>query len=202
MRLKSNTKWEQILQAAFQVVCDKGYYETKIDDVARRARVAKGTVYLYFKDKPDLYVGIVKWLIGQARAILHDVTDEPASAQEQLRMVFHRWTESILSRPGAVNLVLPRAVKEKGDILARFQEKVMPELKILVGEIAMLIRKGISQGEFRRVKPQLAALAFLNAFYSGLLGAVQELGVKSQPAEALDLFFYGISKRKEANGTG
>jgi TetR/AcrR family transcriptional regulator len=48
-----------ILHAAFDVISEKGLYKTTVEDVARRAQVAKGTVYLYFKSKEDLFVEMV-----------------------------------------------------------------------------------------------------------------------------------------------
>jgi len=48
-----------ILHAAFDVISEKGLYKATVEDVARRAQVAKGTVYLYFKSKEDLFVEMV-----------------------------------------------------------------------------------------------------------------------------------------------
>lgn len=91
MKTKPEAKRLAILQAAFAVVTEKGYFETKVDDVARRAGVAKGTVYLYFKDKPAIYIGLVDWLLEQALAITAEVTARPISPSRS-------WRSS--SRPG------------------------------------------------------------------------------------------------------
>lgn len=183
-----------ILQAAFNVVCDKGYYETKMDDVARKAGVAKGTVYLYFQDKPDLYVGMVKWLISQARAIVAEVAQEERTPSDKLRRVFARWVESLSSKPAAVDLVFPELREERCEISRRFHEQVLPEIRGLVDDIARLVKAGVRQGEFRSVEPRLAALSFLNAFRAALLVTSHRLGVKAAPVKALDIFFNGIRR--------
>ncbi len=195
MKRKSKVRRETILQAAFDVVCAQGYYETKMDDVAQKAGVAKGTVYLYFKDKPDLYVGIVKWLIGQARAIVAEVAGNEQTPSRKLHRVFERWIESLMNRPAAIDLVFPELREERCEISRRFHEQVMPELKGLVDDIARLVKAGVQQGEFRRVEPRLAALSFLNAFRAALLVSTHRLKVRVAPMKALDIFFNGIRRR-------
>jgi AcrR family transcriptional regulator len=192
MRNKSIAKREAILQAAFAVVCGKGYYETRIDDVARAAGVAKGTVYLYFKDKPDLYVGIIQWLINQATTYLKEVASQPLPARGKLSAIFQLWTEKLLQHPAAIDLVFPEMRKEHCNIARRFQRQVLPEVKTLVNKVAEIIKDGVRAGEFRPVEPRLAALSFLNAFRAGLLLMSRELRIKAAPARALDLFLYGI----------
>ncbi|MEN9979007.1 MAG: TetR/AcrR family transcriptional regulator [candidate division WOR-3 bacterium] len=196
MRKKSISRKEQILQAAFATVCRQGYYETRIDDVARRAGVAKGTVYLYFRDKPDLYLGIIRWLLSQALGILQEVAGQPLSARIRLSRVFQTWTERLLPYPGATELIFPEMNRERCNLNRRFREQVLPEIRRLLDGVAAIISQGIEQGEFRPVEPRLAALHFLNAFRSGLLLMSRELRISSAPAQSLDLFFHGISLKK------
>jgi AcrR family transcriptional regulator len=54
---------QQILDAALAVLAQQGYSEVLLDDVARRAGVAKGTLYLYFKDKQHLYTAVMEGLM-------------------------------------------------------------------------------------------------------------------------------------------
>jgi len=193
MRNKSIAKREAILRAAFGVFCDRGYYEMRMDDVARSAGVAKGTVYLYFKDKPDLYLGITRWLIAQALGIVREVVREPLSVQGRLTRIFNRWTESLLLYPAAIDLLFPESRTEGYSISRRFHMRVKPEIIRLVDTIAELIKEGVRAGEFRKVEPRLAALSFLNAFRSSLLIVARGIKVKSASARSLDLFFNGIS---------
>lgn len=194
MKEKSQDKRDAILQAAFQVVCTKGYYETRIDDVARKAGVAKGTVYLYFRDKPDLYIGMLRWLIDEARGILDAVGVQGRAASEKLQRVFERWFENLIQRPAAIDLMFPEMQKERCEIARRFHEQVLPEVRKLLDGIGGLIEEGIRRGEFRPVDPRLAALSFLNAFRAALLIASSRLGVKTAPESALEIFFYGIRR--------
>ena len=56
--VKRNRKKELIIDAAIQVFAEKGFYLAKVADVARRAGVADGTIYLYFKNKDDILISL------------------------------------------------------------------------------------------------------------------------------------------------
>ena len=54
----SSGKYQKIIQAATKVFAEKGFYHSKVSDVAKEAQVADGTIYLYFKNKDDLLISI------------------------------------------------------------------------------------------------------------------------------------------------
>src|SRR5260370_41076043 len=68
---------ELILQAAEEVLMEKGYYETSIDEIAARVGIAKGTVYLHFPGKEDLVIAILE---RNAQAVVGLVEATAASA--------------------------------------------------------------------------------------------------------------------------
>ncbi len=68
---------EEILKAAFDVFAARGYEATRIDDVARRAGIAKGTIYLYFRDKERLFQAVVRNLIPKRFDVLVDSLPGP-----------------------------------------------------------------------------------------------------------------------------
>ena len=55
-RRRSDDKRRRILQAAVEVFARKGYFAARVSDIARRAEVADGTIYLYFRGKEDILV--------------------------------------------------------------------------------------------------------------------------------------------------
>lgn len=59
---RSIEKKEKIIQAGFELICDKGYYNTNTAEIAKHAGVSTGIVYQYFKDKHDIFIeGLKKY---------------------------------------------------------------------------------------------------------------------------------------------
>lgn len=98
MAVKSGEKYAAILDAAQQVIAQQGYHSAQISRIAAQAGVAAGTVYLYFKNKPDLLVCLfrerLKVLIDEARQAMEGVTDP----REKLRRVIRQHFVSLGTR--------------------------------------------------------------------------------------------------------
>ncbi|NHE57357.1 TetR/AcrR family transcriptional regulator [Cyclobacterium plantarum] len=63
-------KEKKILEAAFQLFGQKGFHGTKVEDVAKRAKISKGLVYFYFKSKEDLYMAITRKGIDELKDMI------------------------------------------------------------------------------------------------------------------------------------
>src|SRR5262245_56231104 len=59
MRVSDPARGEKILEKAARLFATRPYHEVRMDDVAKEAGVAKGTIYCYFEDKEDLYLGLI-----------------------------------------------------------------------------------------------------------------------------------------------
>lgn len=73
-----------ILKAAIEVFAKKGYNEASVTDVARRAGIASGTVYLYFQNKVDLFVNTMRTVIGKRLAEIQAVVSLEETAADKL----------------------------------------------------------------------------------------------------------------------
>jgi AcrR family transcriptional regulator len=145
----------ELLAAALALFVEKGYAATRLEEVAARAGVAKGTVYLYFPGKEALFrqvveTGIVPVLdAGEALLGAHE-----GSAAELLRELVEAWW----ARIGATELAgIPKLMMgEAGnfpELAAYYHEKVIARGRAIVGEA---LRRGIAGGEFRAVEVEQA----------------------------------------------
>ena len=191
MKTKSEEKRLAILKAAFAVVTERGYSDTKVDEVAHRAGVAKGTVYLYFKDKPAIYIGLVDWLLEQALATTAEVVARPVSPRRKLEELFSTWSSGVMSNPGVMALLSMENVNQTNTVMKRFKKHVMPHMLEMEDAVAGIVKQGIEQGEFRPVDPRSAAVMYMSAFRAELLSAGRSHSTR--PAESIqELFFCGI----------
>ncbi len=91
MRATTSTiKRKQILDAALDIFSSKGFHNATIAEVASRAHVGKGTVYLYFSGKEALLVSIFDELADQIVEIFDEIAREEADLQLVVRRVFSR----------------------------------------------------------------------------------------------------------------
>lgn len=148
---------EEITAAALELFVERGFAATRLEDVAARAGVSKGTVYLYFTSKEDLFKAVVREGLVLPIAEMKDVVAQfSGNSFDLLRMLVHGWWEKV----GATRMSgIPKLVLgESGNFpeLVRFYlaEVVEPGHALLTA----IVQRGIARGEFRSVNPEDAAL--------------------------------------------
>jgi AcrR family transcriptional regulator len=158
----------EILDAALSVFAEKGYAGARMEDIAQRAGVTKGTIYLYFDSKEAVFKALARDSIGAALgAVTESTRDLKGSARDLLRSALTTLAQLVASSD---RVVLPKIIiAESGNFpeLARFwrDEIIAKGLTLFTG----LIERGIAQGEFRAV-PSVHAVRLCIA--PVLLGAI------------------------------
>ena len=157
---RKESRPRELLAAALELFVERGFAATRLEDVAARAGVSKGTLYLYFAGKEELFKAVVRGEILPAIAKAETLVEEfTGSAGELLRAVVRgMWT-----RVGSTLLSgIPKLIiAESGNFpdLARFyyQEVIMRGLALMAG----ILKRGIQQGEFRRLDVDPTARAMM-----------------------------------------
>ena len=62
--MKDRPKYKQIIEAAVEVIAENGYHNSQVSKIAKKANVADGTIYLYFKNKEDILISVFKEKMG------------------------------------------------------------------------------------------------------------------------------------------
>jgi AcrR family transcriptional regulator len=163
---------EEILAAAFEVFAAHGYEAARIDDVARQAGVAKGTIYLYFKTKDRLFQAVVRNLIPKRLDVL--VKTLPGSSSDLLRGLLSQVYVNVV-RNEKVRSIVRMLIAESGRFpqLADIyhQEIIVPGMKA----VRQALTRGINAGEFGKTGalefPQMVVAPALLAMVWQLLFA-------------------------------
>jgi len=152
-------KLQAILDAALDVFLEKGFAEARLDDVAARAGVAKGTIYLYVPSKQALFEALVRSGIGGAIGTIEQkVLALNIPAEEQLKTLFAFLRQEVLGtrRVDIVRLLL-REASRFPELAEIYHREVISRGLTLLRTIA---ERGIARGEFRSDElvrfPQLA----------------------------------------------
>jgi len=159
---KSEPRWtrrkearpEEITAAALELFVERGYANTRLEDVAARAGVSKGTVYLYFANKEDLFKAVVREvLVARLAEFRGQIEHYQGGTMDLLRLMMRTWWQHVGSTPisGIPKLILSEARNFPEITRFYIDEVVRPGQETL----AALIERGIARGEFRPVDPQL-----------------------------------------------
>jgi TetR/AcrR family transcriptional regulator len=147
---------EQILNAALVEFGERGLAGTRLDDIAKRAGLSKGTIYLYFANKEALFREMVRHtVVTKIEESERRFAGMSGSATEALTEFMRSYWAFIRSTQFAPLFRLIHAEIYNFPDLARFygEEVVMRGHRLIAG----IISRGIESGEFRAVDPYVAA---------------------------------------------
>ena len=138
------------------VFAQKGFAATRLDDVAAKAGITKGTIYLYFDSKQALFEALARQSVGaQIEQIKAQLAAFPGSTPELLRLVLSTMGHFITTSD---RVVLPRLVLAEAANFPKLAEFWRREvIDSGIGLMSGIIRRGIERGEFREIEPQHAA---------------------------------------------
>lgn len=192
---------KQILRAALEVFGKTGVARSTLDEIADRAGVSKGTIYLYFPSKEELFRRTVKSVLASAGA--SPDTLGPTSATRQLLDTVDRHWRFLTSADTTIVSRLVSAERWQFPELAKlYAEEVVSKL---VEELTPVIRRGSAEGEFREVEPghaarMLTALVVHSALWrvNGEPGSMDENSRGAVLRELTDFYLQAIAPAEGA----
>ena len=182
---------EAILSAALDEFAERGFEAARLEDVAKRAGIAKGTIYLYFRDKETLFQELLRAMltpiIGGFEAL--GQADVPAKQlAEHMRDVFvHEVFET--RRKDVIRLMI--AEGRRFPKLAEFYYREV--LSRIIEALRAILKRGAARGEVPAELvefPQLLAAPGLVAIvWTGLFGDLAPLDVRRMMQAHIDILF-------------
>jgi TetR/AcrR family fatty acid metabolism transcriptional regulator len=188
---------ELILQAAEDVLVEKGYYEMSVDEIASRVGIAKGTVYLHFASKEDLVVALFNRDVQKLYQLAEESITSAPSARAKMETILRLMYGGLTDR----RLHMLTAIFDTIDLRKIFVEKKKC-LKGVWGQFETLItsvlEEGKAAGEFDLT---IATSVMRGAFFTLLSPKSYERLIKEEqvsPAELAEqlgrLYFKGIAQ--------
>jgi AcrR family transcriptional regulator len=176
---------QELLDAALALFVEKGFAATRSDEVAVRAGVSKGTLYLYYPSKEELLKAVIQQNLGGVIAEGAGIVDQFEGPSAQLlAMLLRMWWTRVGSSPaGGIHKIMMSEVRNFPEIAQFYRDEVIqPAADLLV----RTLRRGVERGEFRplpydheeTMHALIAPLIFLS-LHKNSFGAC--------PAEGMDL---------------
>ena len=162
----------ELLAAALDLFVEKGYAATRVEEVAQRAGVSKGTLFLYFSSKEELFKAVVRENIsGRFAEWGEELKVFEGSSEDLLRYCMTSWWERVdaTKASGIPKLMLSEAANFP-ELVDFFQQEVVQPGNDLIQRI---LQRGVDRGELRPVDPVygvyciLAPMVFLNMWKHG-----------------------------------
>jgi AcrR family transcriptional regulator len=196
MRKKESKTRDKIIKNALRIFAQKGFFRTTVEDIADATGVAKGTVYLYFRDKQDLYTASIDENFNRALEMLSEVEQSHGTPGEKMNKIANDFVDYITHLRTTYLPFTFENINLTGKTLKKIHSTVEPKLLNMIEIISRIINDGIEQNEFRRVDPRLAAFHFLSTIRASFFNHFQLTDDSIKTESMLELFFEGLNKRR------
>lgn len=198
---RKNARPAELVEAALEQFVEKGYAATRLEDVAARAGVSKGTLYLYFANKQELFKAVVRSALipnlVQGEAL---VASYQGSSRELLtQLVGGLWRMVVHSRLSGIPKLVISEAGNFPEIAEFYYEEVICRGRALMEQV---IARGVKRGEFRRVNTAYAWRMVLAPLLFGILWKHSFLPLEGDGFDFdrylqtyLDLLFNGLAQK-------
>ncbi|HLU05654.1 MAG TPA: TetR/AcrR family transcriptional regulator [Woeseiaceae bacterium] len=148
-RRRKEDRPQEITAAALEAFAEKGYSATRVTDVAKRAGVSKGLLYLYFKTKEELFKAVVKSFVSpRIDALKAEIESTELTAEGYFRGPFLAFAKQVPKSPARilVRLMIAEGAKHP-DLTDWYHRNVVSHG---LAALRSLIERGVRDGEFRK----------------------------------------------------
>ncbi len=192
-RPRTDDKKKRILQAAVKVFARKGYFAARVSDIASKAGVADGTIYLYFKGKEDILVRLFDQVMAEQAEEMGKAVRALASAPEWLRAIAERHLRA-LGGNRDLAVVFQVELRQSTQFMERFTASWLGDYFALITDV---IEQGQREGVLRAdLNKKVATKAFFGALdetvTSWIIGG-KGYDLEKLAAPVVDLFLHGAA---------
>ena len=193
--MRDPDKPQQIIEAAVRIFARKGYYNSRVSDIAREAGMAAGTIYLYFKTKDDILVTLFRDKMAQFVAASRKAVAEEPDAVAKLRRLIHLHFEMLEENPELAEVM--QVEQRQGQKF--FRGASAQEISAYFALIGSVLEEGVAQ---RQLRPSLPVKVATKALFGAMdqMATSWVLGKRgyrlTDTAESVaDIFLRGVAAK-------
>ncbi|MBM9537154.1 TetR/AcrR family transcriptional regulator [Desulfobulbus alkaliphilus] len=151
--MKSPDKHRKIIRAATKVFAKKGFFNARVSDIAKEAKVADGTIYLYFNNKFDILLSVFEQEIGKLIEQVTLLLKEEGNPKKRLEIFITNHLEE-MKKNRYLAEVIHIELRQTSKLIREYRKNKFSEYLDI---IAAIIQTGQDRGLFRRdIKPEIA----------------------------------------------
>tara|TARA_R110002167_G_scaffold19978_19_gene73282 strand:+ start:171 stop:797 length:627 start_codon:yes stop_codon:yes gene_type:complete len=198
-RRRKEARPAEILQAALQEFARNGLAATRLEDIARRAGIAKGTIYRYFDSKEELFIAVIRSRIVLSLDDFNQMINQfPGPTDALLRLVLTGiYREFVGTDIAALMRILISEGQRFPGLVDLYYDEV---ISIGVSMLSHIIQRGLERGEFRdsaaaREPRLIMAPAIMAALWRLTFNSQDPLSVDDFLNAHIDLVLHGLNSR-------
>jgi len=156
---KQDQRRYQILDAALEVIVNKGYEGSSMSDIVEKSKLSKGAIYWYYSSKKEVYLALVNHWVHRYSPTLNLILEEDQPASAQLKELFNYFTTQY-----ETDQKVFKAVAVFWSLASRydeFKEKFDKVYSVFLELIEKIIIKGVESNEFKNIDTKIAALSIM-----------------------------------------
>jgi TetR/AcrR family fatty acid metabolism transcriptional regulator len=158
--MKSADKHKKILSAATKIFAKKGFFNARISDIAKEAKVADGTIYLYFNNKFDILISVFEHEIGKLTSQVQELLDKESDPQKMLEIFITKHLQEMKKNKNLAE-VIQIELRQTNKFIRDYRNNKFSEY---VDIIAKIIELGQQQDCFHQgISPDIAKRAVFGA---------------------------------------
>lgn len=184
-RRRKDDRPREIMDAALELFLENGFAATRLEDIAAKANVTKGTLFIYFTNKEDLFKSLIREGMNQMDAFkAASELNIRVSAAETIRFMTNNWWKFLAhSDFGKLPKLIVSEAANFPDITQMYMDEVVIPGRALVTEV---FRQGVDSGEFRQVDPAIAARTFLAPLFMLLVWRYSGARFEKTPIDEIE----------------
>jgi AcrR family transcriptional regulator len=196
---------QELLEAALALFVEKGFSATRSEEVAARAGVSKGTLYLYYPSKEELLKAVIRESLAQLIAEGSDIASSfEGSTADLLALLMNTWWQRVGNTPASgIHKIMMAEVRNFPELAEFYQCEVIEPAERL---LQATLQRGIERGEFRsmplrEVTLLLFAPMIFMALHKHSIGACavhDQIDANAVIAAHIDLVLNGLAQRPES----
>jgi AcrR family transcriptional regulator len=195
---------QQIIVAAKRVFSDKGFNKATMEDIASEAELSPGTLYLYFKNKEELYASLSLRILQYLNIRVQHVNDEKNLDPEQKMIALREAMFDVYNFDPLtiINLFHLQSSETLKNLSSEFLDEINELSRKSIGGIATIIEEGIKKGVFVDKHPNALADIFWSLFSGVILWEAsknilneEKDYLKNTLEVAFEIFTQGIKKK-------
>jgi len=170
-QLEKDARKKLILDCALAVFRQKGFVDATIGDIAELAQIAKGTIYLYFKSKADLYFSLtMPALKNNAKRLKRIANHQVDSPEVKIRKIIYALYDFYEQDVDAYNLITRYKASEYQTLLPKDRQRILVRvMRSNLKQMENIIEEGVRKEVLKKINPYAASVVF----WGGFVGIIQ-----------------------------